>query len=239
MTKISIVVPAHNEEENLPALMESLIRLRAKLPDSEIILVDDHSNDSTPKMVDDFEKKYKFVRALHRRNGDKGMGNTLKEGTRAARGEVVVWTMADLSDDPNVIPIFVEKIENGADMVLGSRRIRGGSTGDQPFLKSFFSWGFAFASRLFIGVRVREVTNAFRAFRKELFDRIPLKYGDFGISPEFTLKAHIAGYKLDEVPVNYANRKKGVAQFKVKKMSTRFFGIFLSSIWWRIRGVKA
>jgi dolichol-phosphate mannosyltransferase len=237
--KVSIVVPAHNEEENLPSLMESLIKLRSKLPEAEIVLVDDHSTDNTPQMVDGFAKKHKFVKALHRRNGIRGMGNTLKEGTRAASGEIVVWTMADLSDDPEVIPVFLKKIEDGADMVLGSRRVKGGSTGDQPFLKSFFSRGFAFASWLVVGVKVQEVTNAFRAFRKEVFDKIPLKYGDFGISPEFTLKAHIAGYKLDEVPVNYADRKKGVAQFKIRKMSTRYFGIFLSSIWWRIRGVTA
>jgi len=238
MVKVSIVVPAHNEEGNLPALMKALIPIRAKLKDAEIVLVDDHSTDATPRMVDGFAKKYSFVKALHRRNGIRGMGNTLKEGTRAATGGIVVWTMADLSDDPSIIPKFVEKINGGVDMVLGSRRIEGGSTGNQPFLKSFFSWGFAFASRLFIGVKVQEVTNAFRAFRKELFEKISLQYGDFGISPEFTLKAHIAGYRIEEVPASYADRKKGVAQFKMFKMARRYFGIFLSSIWWRIKGVK-
>lgn len=236
--KVSIVVPAHNEEENLPALMKALIPIKAKFKDAEIILVDDHSTDATPRIVDDFAKKYSFVKALHRRNGVRGMGNTLKDGTWAAKGDIVVWTMADLSDDPDVIPKFVEKINGGADMVLGSRRIKGGSTGNQPFLKSFFSWGFAFASRLFVGVNVREVTNAFRAFRKEVFEKIPLQYGDFGISPEFTLKAHIAGYRIEEVPASYADRKKGVAQFKLFKMARRYFGIFIASIWWRIKGVK-
>jgi len=236
--KVSIIVPAHNEEENLPVLMKRLMPIAQKIGDSEILLVDDHSDDSTPRLCDEFEKKYMFVRALHRKTGERGMGFTLKYGTAAAKGQIIVWTMADLSDDPNVILKLVERIDSGADMVFGSRYMKGGTSGDLSPFKRFVSWGFTFASMLFVGIRVHDTTNAFRAFKKEVFEKVQPQYGDFGISPEFALKAHIAGYKLEEVPASYATRTKGVAQFKMLKMAIRYFGIFLAAIGWRIFGLR-
>jgi glycosyltransferase involved in cell wall biosynthesis len=159
----------------------------------------------------------------------------LKDGTAAATGEIIVWTMADLSDDTNVIPTFVKKIEQGADMVFGSRYVKGGTSGDLSRFKRFVSNGFTFASRLFLGIKVHDITNAFRAFRKDVFDKIRPSSGDFGISPEFALKAHISGYKLDEVPTSYATRKKGIPQFKMMKMAIRYFSIFIGALFLKMR----
>jgi glycosyltransferase involved in cell wall biosynthesis len=227
--KVSIIVPAHNEENNLAPLMEKLVELKATLGDMEIIFVDDNSTDSTPQLCDGLARKYGFVRVLHRKGGPKGMGYTLQEGTAAAKGGIIVWTMADLSDDLAIVPKFVKKIEGGADMVFGSRYMKGGNSGDLSGVKRFASWGVSFVSEVFIGVKVHDITNAYRAFRKEVFYEVRPQYGDFGISPEFALKAHLAGYKLDEVPTTYAMRKTGVAQFRMFKMAVRYFSIFLTA----------
>ena len=237
--KVSIIVPAHNEEKNLQSLMEKLLEVKAEIGDAEIVLVDDNSTDSTPQMCDQLAKKYGFVRALHRRGGERGMGYTLQEGTRAAEGRIIIWTMADLSDDYGAVPGFIRKIDEGADMVFGSRYMKGGNSGDFSGLKRFASWGVTFVSRIFIGVKVHDITNAYRAFRKDVFDNLQPFYGDFGISPQFALKAQLAGYKLDEVPTTYAMRKQGVAQFKLLKMAVRYFSIFMTALLIRLKIKKA
>lgn len=226
--KISIVIPAHNEEDNLPVLVKNLQGLikREKF-NAEVILVDDNSTDSTPKICDMFVKKYDNVFTFHR-SGNRGMGNALIEGTKKARGDVIVWVMADLSDDLNTIPKFLEKINDGYDLVFGSRYMKGGSPGDIPCDKTLYSRSFTNLSRIFIGIKVHDITNAFRAFKTNVLNIVNPTSGDFAISPEFALKAHLAKFKLGEVPTVYSNRKKGVTNFKMFKMSIRYFSVFSS-----------
>jgi len=226
--KISIVIPAHNEEDNLPILIENIWHLIKKNRlNSEIILVDDNSNDSTPEICDKFKRRYDNVFTIHR-VGNPGMGNALIEGTKKAKGDVVIWIMADLSDDLNTIPKFLERIDNGYDLVFGSRYIKGGSPGDIPYNKTIFSKSFTILSRIFTGIKVHDITNAFRAFKKNIFYKVKPASGDFAISPEFALKAHLAKFRLSEIPTIYKNRKKGVTKFKMFKMSIRYLSVFLS-----------
>ena len=225
--KISIIIPARNERENLPILIDRILnKIKEHHLESEIILVDDCSSDSTSEICDSFAKKYNFIFALHR-NKNPGMGNALKDGTKLANGEIIIWIMADLSDDLNTIPKFLEKISNGYDMIFASRYIKGGSPGDLSLFKTFLSMEFAVLSRMFIGIYVHDITNAYRAFKKEVFNSINLTSDDFAISPEFALKAYLSGFKLGEVPTTYHNRKKGVAKFRMFKMGIRYFKIFL------------
>jgi len=227
---VSIVVPAHNEDDNLPKLMGMLQSASKSMGGTEIILVDDHSTDGTAQLCDSYTRTWQNVRTVHRRSGNPGMGNALKEGTREAKGDVIVWTMADLSDDIETIPRMVNRVAEGADMVFASRYMKGGSIGDLSRTKSLMSRGFTFVSRLFLGVKVHDITNAFRAFRKDVFDKVTLESGDFGISPEFSLKAQLKGFKLGEVPTTYKSRKEGIANFNMVKMSKRYLMIFLRAV---------
>lgn len=229
---ISIIIPAHNEEKNIPILMENIRSVLLKnIPDLEVILVDDNSNDLTPKICDELGRKYKNVRVIHRKDKP-GMGNALKDGTEIAKGDVIVWVMADLSDDLNAIPKMVNKIDKGFDMVFGSRYVKGGSPGDLSLLKRLASNGFSILTRISMGINVHDVTNAFRAFKRDVFNIAKPECGDFGISPEFALKAHIMGFKLAEIPVVYKNRKMGKQKFKIFSMSKRYFIIYLKALFW-------
>lgn len=230
--KLSIIIPAHNEEENLPMLIPRIQKTIKNLGNTEIIIVDDNSSDTTPEICDNFSKKYKNIKVIHRKSNP-GMGNALKEGTKKAKGDIIIWIMADLTDDLNIIPKFIKKLKE-ADMVFGSRYMKGGSAGDIGFFKKIASGGFTYLSRVFIGIKVHDITNAFRAFRKNVFDSVNLKSGDFGISPEFALKTHLKGFKLAEVPTVYKDRKKGITKFNMLKMARRYFWIFLSLFWKRI-----
>lgn len=226
MDKLSIVIPSHNEERNIPSLIESLDSLRKREGgDCEIVIVNDNSTDSTGSVAESLSKKYKSITVIHR-TSNPGMGNALKDGTSAARGRVIIWTMADKSDNPETFPKMIEKINSGYDMVFGSRYIKGGSRGDLAFHKALMSRGYSILAKIVFGLKVNDITNAFRCFRKKVFDSVKLDSGDFAISPEFAIKAHKAGFRLGEVPTGYTDRKEGKTTFKIMKMGPRYLSMF-------------
>ena len=219
---ISIIIPAFNEEGNIPSLIESLTNMiEAEKWNAEIIVVDDNSNDLTGKISDEISEKNKYVRVIHRVQGNNGMGFALMDGTRSAKGKYVIWTMADKSDRIETFPRILDKLKQGYDMVFGSRYMKGGSRGQLDPLKAFYSASFTNVCRLF-GIRVHDITNAFRGFRKEIFEKVRPQCGDFAISPEFAIRTHLKGYKLGEVPTSYNFRKEGLPKFKIAKMCIRY-----------------
>jgi len=223
MTELSIVIPAYNEQDNLPSLLDELLSLGKKLGwDFEVIVANDNSSDGTGKIIDGYAKKFPQVKAVHRSKGDNGMGAALKDASRKARGEVIVWLMADKADDLNAISKFKKKIGEGFDMVFGSRYMKGGSRGDLPVDKMLYGSTYTRLCRLIFGIPVHDITNAFRAFRKGVFDSIRLEGDDFSISPEFAIKAQLAGFRLGEVPVTYTDRRAGQPKFKLFSMGVKY-----------------
>lgn len=223
---VSIIIPAYNEEENIPKLLDSLLNLKSSLKDFEIIIVNDNSNDSTGLISEKYSKKNKIVKVVHRNKGNNGMGASLKEGTRHAKGKYVVWVMADNSDDLTIIPKLINKLKNSYDMVFGSRYMSGGSRGDLDIFKTALSSGYTFIAGILFNFKVHDITNAFRAFKKDVFSNIALESDNFAISPEFAIKAHLKGYKLGEVPTTHKNRKAGQAKFKIAKMGIAYISLF-------------
>lgn len=223
---VSIVIPAHNEQGNISKLLGDLIKLRISLKNFEIIVVDDNSSDKTGLIASSYSKKYKNIKVLHRSKGTNGMGAALKDGTKAAKGKYIVWVMGDNSDDAATIPKLIEKLKNSYDMVFGSRYMQGGSKGDANPFKTMLSAGYTFVARLIFGIKVHDITNPFRAFKKDVFNRITLECNDFAISPEFSIKSHLSGYKLAEVPTVYTNRKTGQPKFKIVKMGISYCKLF-------------
>ena len=224
--EVSIVVPAYNEQENLPKLIKNLASLRNSLKDFEIVIVDDNSSDKTGSLADSYSRRYDNIRVVHRGKGINGMGAALKEGTKIAGGKYIVWVMADNSDDLAAIPKFVGKLKNNFDMVFGSRYIKGGSRGDLSAFKAILSSGYSFAAGLIFGFKAHDITNAFRAFKKEIFNNMALESNNFAISPEFAIRAHLKGYKLGEVPTTYRNRKAGASKFRLIKMGAAYCRLF-------------
>lgn len=231
--KISFIIPLHNEEKNAAPCVNRIITYCDKKKwNFEIIPVDDRSHDGTKKILQDLEKKYPQVKPLFRKSNGVSMGNTmgkaLVEGTKKSTGDIIIWTMGDLADDPNTFGKMVEKISSGYDLVFGSRYMPGGSRGNLDMLKAFLSsWGTKLACILF-GMKVHDITNAFRAFRRKVFEKVTLTSEGFAISPEFAIRAHLAGYTLTEVPTTYTNRVEGVSSFKLFKMIRSYLSVYLS-----------
>lgn len=217
--KVSVVVPLHNEQDNINFLVSDLLK---KYPSWEIILMDDYSTDRTPEIVNNLALEHKNIHAIHRIGPTKGMGYALMEGTLKATGTYVAWVMGDRSDNLDTLEEMYERIEDGAHMVIGSRYMEGGDSGDLNKLKALYSSSYTQVARLRYGLPVHDITNAFRMFLNGiLLECLPLK-GNFAISPQFAIKAHQKGYKLDEVPTTYHNRKFGKTNFKMLRMGWEY-----------------
>lgn len=222
--KFSVIVPAHNEEAIIGKTIAELIKA-VKNYDCEIIAINDNSNDSTGKILESLSKKYKRLKVLHKlafKQGPTGLGTVLIFGFKSAKGKILVPFMGDLSDNPDDIVKLVKKVEEGYDVVCGSRFIKGGKIKDYPLIKLIMNrlWNnlFAFLFRM----KVKDISNAFKAYKKEVIDKTKPKSKGFEITAEVVLKAYIMGLKITEVPVSWSGRKRGYGESK--------FGSFTSKI---------
>jgi glycosyltransferase involved in cell wall biosynthesis len=235
--KISIIVPAHNEEKIIGKTLSSLFRTleKSKL-NYEIVAVDDNSDDNTLKIMKRFARKSKKIKVAHKkleRKGPSGLGSALTFGFAHAKGDVLIPFMGDLSDDPKDVIKLVKKIEEGYDIVCGSRFIKGGKAIGYPFLKfiahriynKFFSFIF--------GLGLEDFSNAFKAYRRKIFDSIKIESKGFEFNAEVLLKAHILGYKIAEVPVSWYGRKEGMSKLGSFSPTLGFILLRLPRIGWQ------
>ncbi len=230
--KVSFVIPFHNEEKNCLPMLQRVSNFAQKNSLSyEIIPIDDRSTDNTKDILQKASIKDTHIKPIYRKidSEEKGntMGKALKAGTNAASGNIIIWTMGDLADDTDTYLDIIHKINDGFDLVFGSRYMPGGSRGNLDLIKAFLSsWGTLLA-RILFGVPVHDITNAFRGFTKEIFGKIHLDSSGFSISPEFAIKAYLAGYKLGEVPTVYTNRVEGVSSFNLFKMIRNYINLYI------------
>jgi uncharacterized protein (TIRG00374 family) len=227
MSKISIVVPAHNEEENLPNLLDELLPVldrHEETRDYELVIVNDNSTDRTPEIIEKLASLNPRIKPVHS-HSTPGFGNAIKEGFRNATGDIIIPVMGDLSDDPKDIVKLVRKIEEGYDIAYGSRFVEGGGTDGYPPVKMIANRTFNNSVRLLFGIKHKDITNAFKAYRKEVLDSIgidKLEANGFDLTVEIPLKAHIMGFRSAEVPVTWYGRKRGVAKLKLSENGTKY-----------------
>lgn len=220
--EVSLVVPVHNEEGNLDTLVDRVSRVLVEGTFDrpiELVLVDDNSSDATPDICDRLATEYPFVSVVHRR-GEPGFGNAIKAGLSAARGDILVPFMGDLSDDPADVPKLVAAIEDGYDVAYGSRFTPGGTVEGYPPLKLFYNRAFNNLIRFSFGIRAKDVTNAFTAYRAEVIEEIGVDNLDaesFDLTAELPLRAHILGFTSVEVPVTWRSRDAGVSKLNATR----------------------
>lgn len=232
--KVSFVIPFHNEEKNVVPMLTQVINYAKKQPwEFEIIPVNDRSSDGTLGVLKDFPKKHKMVKPVNRKDDGEKLGNTMGKallaGSAKTSGDIIIWTMGDLSDEPKTYGQIVEKINQGFDMVFGSRYMPGGTWGSLDPTKAFLSSRGTLLARILFGIPVHDITNAFRGFKREILQKVHLESSGYAISPEFAVKAYLAGFRLGEVPTVYYKRVEGVSSFKLWKMSLAYLLVY-----WRL-----
>ncbi|MHA7700595.1 glycosyltransferase [Mycobacterium sp. ML4] len=213
---ISVVIPVYNEGENIQTCLS---RLSATLADTphELIICYDFDEDSTLPAIEAMPDRPATVRLVRNALG-KGVANALIAGFAAARGDVIITSMADLSDPPSVIPLMAAKIrEEGADVVSGSRYMPGGSQTGGPRLKTLMSRTAGLSLHYVGGLATHDATTNFRGYSRRFLDEVAVEsVRGFEVGLELTTKAHLLGYRVDEVPSSWEDRTAGTSKFDLK-----------------------
>ncbi|MFN4227552.1 MAG: glycosyltransferase family 2 protein [Candidatus Ratteibacteria bacterium] len=212
---LSIVIPARNEQESIKDTIESLTP-HLNIEETEIIVVNDHSEDKTEDIILELKKKYSFLK-LVRNEKEPGFANALKTGFENAKGEFVLPIMADGCDDPETIKKMIKKAKEGYDLVCGSRYTKGGKKIGGPKIQTFFSRFVGISLYYLIGIPTKDTPNAFKMYRKNILNSLNLKSTGFSISMEICLKFYFSNFKICEVPTVWYGRKKGKSKFKLSK----------------------
>jgi glycosyltransferase involved in cell wall biosynthesis len=202
--KVSVIVPAYNEEKNIPEILKMLVEVAKDLPSIEIIVIDDGSTDGTVNQVERFSSDIKLVK--HTKNI--GKGAALVTGFAEASGDVVVVQDADLEYSPYDIPKLVKPILSGeADVVFGSRfkgNPKGMKLGNYLGNKLIST-----TTRLLYGLPITDVMTGHKVFSKKVIDSMDLTEDGFKIEPEIAAEVFYGGWRYAEVPISY-NLRDGI-----------------------------
>jgi dolichol-phosphate mannosyltransferase len=228
-----VVVPTYNEAENIRDLLE---RVRAATPDVDVLVVDDNSPDGTAALAEAAGADLGHIEILHR-PAKRGLG----EAYRAGFGygiehgyEALVQMDADLSHDPAALPSLLARLDDGADLVIGSRYVPGGSIPHWPAHRRALSrYGNRYASTV-LGLHVHDVTSGYRAMRADVLQAIDYqstRANGYGFQIEQAYRVSRLSRRIDEVPITFTDRIRGTS-----KMSWRIIAEAMSLVtWWAIR----
>ncbi len=223
--KLSILVPAHNEEDNIEDAVATIIKTVPSEIDYEIVVVNDHSTDNTAVIVEKLNRQFPNLRMIDNPL-EPGFANAIKAGFANTRGEFIVPVMADLCDDLSIVRQMYEKMTSGYDVVCGSRYIKGGARLGGSRFKGTLSCLAGRSIYFLLGIPTHDIANAFKMYRKSVIDGIDIRAKGFEISMEIPLKAYFAGFKIGEVPTVWKERTRGKSSFKIFKLLPNYLKLY-------------
>ena len=210
-----VVLPTYDERENLEPIVAAILDA---LPEGCVLVVDDASPDGTGALADTIAARDERVAVLHR-SGKEGLGVAYRDGFRWVldRPEVraVVQMDADFSHDPAALPRLLTPLMERADLVLGTRYMRGGDTVGWPWYRKLISRGGTIFARTVLLLPYRDLTGGFKAWRRELLDAIRLREtsgSGYGFQIETTWWAHRRGARIVQVPIVFRERVAGASK---------------------------
>lgn len=229
-----IVLPTYQEAENISDVLH---KARAALPDAAILVVDDGSPDGTAELAEATAAELGGGVEVLRRASKAGLGSAYRAGFARglAEGYDVMFEMdSDLSHDPAALPQLLAAVEAGADLVIGSRYVAGGSIPNWATHRLLLSrWGNRYVGAV-LGLGVRDATAGFRAYRATLLDAIDLdgiRAEGYAFQIEMTYETIAVGGTITEVPIAFTDRVRGTS-----KMSGRIVVEAMVLVtWWGIR----
>jgi len=228
--KLSIVIPAYNEEGSIEETLTSLYdELQNEQIDHEIVVVNDNSKDNTLGLLESLKSSKIPTLNIHTNLGPNGFGYAVRYGLERFEGDMVAVMMADLSDDPkDLVKFYRLMVEKDLDCVFGSRFIKGGKVVDYPRHKLILNRFFNFLIQISVGIKYNDATNAFKMYRRNTMQGLkPFLAPHFNLTIELPLKAIIRGYSYEVLPNSWRNRKAGESNLKIKEMGSRYFFILL------------
>lgn len=251
MVEMTIIVPTRNEVECVEGTLGKIVEVCEKARmDYEILVMDDGSKDGTKDIVAGIAAKNGNVHLINR-SEPFGFGYSIRDGIRMASGKYAAIMMADLSDDPELLPKIKEKMDGagggmpgggnpqisashlrrdvdaGCDAVVCSRFMKGSEVRRYPFLKMvsnrLFNWTVGMAFNLGTG----DASNAYKCFRVGKAKGLPVESRGFQVSAEILIRMKLAGAKICEIPASWEDRSAGEAKFKLGNTFISYFMLFL------------
>jgi dolichol-phosphate mannosyltransferase len=242
--RVVTIIPTFNEIDSLP---RTVARLRAAVPASDVLVVDDNSPDGTGKLADSLATGDSAIHVLHRR-GKEGLGAAYIAGFKwglDAGYDVLVEMDADGSHQPEELQRLLDALDAGADMAKGSRWIRGGKVVNWPLHRKLLSLGGSLYSRILLGVGIKDITGGYNAFKSTTLRRIDLESVEsvgYCFQIDLTWKTLNAGLSVREVPITFVEREFGDSKMSGNIVLESIMLVTkwgLRSRWQALRGSKA
>ncbi|MEU3333088.1 polyprenol monophosphomannose synthase [Glutamicibacter creatinolyticus] len=209
--RVITIIPTYNELESLPLTVG---RLRKAVPDADVLIADDNSPDGTGELADKMAAEDSQIHVMHRK-GKEGLGAAYIAGFRWALErdyDVIVEMDADGSHMPEQLPRLLQASAEGADLVIGSRWVKGGEVVNWPLSRKIISRGGSFYSRTLLGLPLKDITAGYRAFKRETLEAIDfdaIESRGYGFQVDMTFRVAMLGMRIVEVPVTFVERELG------------------------------
>lgn len=218
---LGIVVPVYNEGKGICRLFDEIER--EIKTEKQVYIVYDFPEDNTVPVVMQHQKDYSFGIELVLNTIGKGALNAIKMGMQHAQDEMVLIMMADSSDRLNVVDSMCDMMNQGYDLVCGSRYMKGGKQNGGPFLKGLFARMAGLSLHVLTRIPTHDCSNSFKLYRNSMLKTIEMEStGGFEIGLEILVKAYTSGYRIGEVPSEWFDREDGESHFHMWKWMPRY-----------------
>jgi len=227
--KILVIIPTYNEAENILNIIPEVLKFTNENYEFNVLVVDDSSPDGTAKMVEDFPSNNVYILKREKKSG---LGTAYVFGFKYAiknNFDYVFEMDADFSHDPKYLPKFIEEIEKGFDLVVGSRYINGVSVINWPISRLILSYSANIYTRMVTGLKVRDTTAGFMCYRVPSLAQInfaSIRSNGYSFQIEMKFRFTLKNFKISEIPIIFIDRRAGSSKMSRKVVYEAYFMVW-------------
>jgi len=224
-----VIIPTYNEKENIEAIIESVF---SQTTPFHILVIDDGSPDGTANIVKKLQNKYPNTLFLKEREGKLGLGTAYILGFKWAienEFDYIIEMDADFSHPPSKLNALVKAANEGNDVVVGSRYVKGGAVKNWPFRRILISYGASLYTRLITWIPVKDCTAGFVLYHRKVLETIPLnkiRFIGYAFQIEMKYLSWKFGFKIKEIPICFIDREKGQSKMSKNIIREAIFGVW-------------
>ena len=228
MGKNLVIIPTYNEKENIQKMVEKVFSLR---PTFELLIIDDGSPDGTAQIVKTLQEKYANKLHLLQRQGKQGLGTAYIVGFKWAiekKYDYIFEMDCDFSHNPDDLVRLLNACENGADVAVGSRYVKGGNVKNWPLGRVMMSYFASVYVRAILWINIRDTTAGFKCYKRSVLESINLdkiKFMGYAFQIEMKYATLQKSFKIVEVPITFVDRIEGVSKMSSKIFKEAFLGV--------------